>query len=198
MRDENSHWRGAWKRPTWIAIILAASVAFTFVFACAMPFAAVATIAVLTMSRREALSVAVGAWLASQAVGFAVLHYPWTWECLTWGVVLGMSALLSTMAAEAALARAARMGALASAASAFLGAFAAYEAALIAASLILGGTETYTLAIQGKIFAMNALALAGLLALSRAGVSLGIVPPVVTAPAPFALEPNRSQACDPS
>ena len=44
-------------------------------------------------------------------------------------------------------------------------------------SLALGGTENFTLAIQGKIFALNALALAGLFALHWAGTVSGLAAP---------------------
>src|SRR5271165_5988655 len=78
-----------WRRPTWLLLLVAASVAFTFTFACAAPFAAFAAASACTLPRRDAYSVAGAVWLANQGVGFAFLHYPWTMNCLAWGAALG-------------------------------------------------------------------------------------------------------------
>ena len=89
-----------WRKPAWIALLVAASVAFTLGFACATPLAAFAAVAALTMTRRDALLLVGLVWLANQCVGFSVLHYPWTAECLAWGAGLGVIALFSVFAAE--------------------------------------------------------------------------------------------------
>jgi hypothetical protein len=60
-------------------------------------------------------------------------------------------------------------------AATFLVAFAVYEAALFAISAtLLGGTEIYTAAIQGRIFAINAAAFVGLLGLNHLAASVGL------------------------
>ncbi len=60
-------------------------------------------------------------------------------------------------------------------AATFLIAFAVYEAALFAISAtLLGGTEIYTAAIQGRIFAINAAAFVGLLVLNHLAASVGL------------------------
>jgi hypothetical protein len=176
MQDESSTRQLSWQLPTWIAIVVIACVAFTFAFACAMPFAAVAAVAACTLSRRDACYLAGAAWLASQAVGFAFLHYPLTWDCLAWGAILGMTAILSTLAAAEATRRLGRR--LAGIGVAFLAAFTTCEVVLFTSSLVLGGIENYTVAIQGRFLGLNVVVLAGLLVLSRAGVLAGIAPPV--------------------
>jgi hypothetical protein len=88
-----------WRRPLWIALLAAASVAFTLGFACAAPLAAFAAIAALSMPRKDALLLIGLVWLANQAVGFSVLHYPWTADCFAWGIGLGIVALLATLGA---------------------------------------------------------------------------------------------------
>jgi len=56
----------------------------------------------------------------------------------------------------------------------FLVGFVVYEGALFAFSAtLLGGTEIYTAAIQGWIFAVNGAAFVGLLVLHRLAVSVG-------------------------
>lgn len=163
-----------WRRPLWIALLVAASVAFTLGFACATPLAAFAALAALTMTRRDALLLIGLVWLTNQSVGFGVLHYPWTADCLAWGVGLGIVALLATLGAEWTAERFNPLGRLASA-MAFLAAFAIYEGLLFLTSIIVqSGVEDYTAAIVGRIFAINAVAFIGLLAANRIGVSTGL------------------------
>ncbi|MGQ0443726.1 MAG: hypothetical protein ACT4O2_01005 [Beijerinckiaceae bacterium] len=165
-----------WRRPLWIALLVAASVAFTLGFACATPLAAFAAIAALSMPRNDALLLIGLVWLANQAAGFSVLHYPWTADCLAWGVGLGMVALLATLGAEWTAERCNPLGRLASA-MAFLAAFAIYEGLLLVTPIIVqSSAEDYTAAIVGRIFAINAIAFILLLAASRLSVSAGLVP----------------------
>jgi len=169
-----------WRRPLWIALLVAASVAFTLGFACATPLAAFAAIAALSMPRKEALLLIGLVWLANQAVGFSVLHYPWTADCFAWGVGLGIVALLATLGAEWTAERFNPLGRLASA-MVFLAALAIYEGLLFLTSIIVqSSVEDYTAAIVGRIFAINAVAFIGLLVVNRIGVSAGL-----------AIEPRR-------
>lgn len=92
-----------WRRPIWIALLVIAGIAFSLGFACATPFAAFAAAAALTMNRRDAMLLVGLVWLANQGVGFGVLHYPWTVDCLAWGAGLGIVALLSPNLARSAL-----------------------------------------------------------------------------------------------
>jgi hypothetical protein len=163
------------RRYLWLALIVAASVAFTLGFACAVPLAAFGAIAGLTLSRRDALLLIGAVWLTNQFVGFAVLGYPWTAETLAWGAILGVVAVLATMAARQAALRLGRTGQIAASCGAFAAAFAVYEMALFVAALAaMGGTEDFTLAIVSRIFGINAVALVGLLVLNRLGTIAGL------------------------
>jgi hypothetical protein len=165
-----------WRHPLWLASLVAASVVFSVGLACAVPLAAFGAVAALSLSRRDALLLITLVWLANQLVGFTVLHYPWTVSTFTWGVVLGAVAILATLAGQWIAGRlvAARRAVVAMAT--FLIAFAVYEGALFAVSArLLGGTEIYTAAIQGRIFAINAAAFVGLLVLSHLATSVGLV-----------------------
>jgi len=164
-----------WRRPVWIALLVVASAAFTLGFACAAPFAAFAAVAALTMSRREALLLVGLVWLANQGVGFSLLHYPWTADCLGWGAGLGAVALLATLAAELGAKRSSSLPKPVSSIAAFLSAFAAYEGLLFAASFILqSGVENYAPSVVARIFAINAAAFVALLAAERLGASIGL------------------------
>jgi hypothetical protein len=165
-----------WRRPLWLALLVAASVAFTLGFACAVPLAAFAAAAALSLPRRQALLLVGAVWLANQVVGFAVLSYPWDAETLAWGAALGIVALFATLAAQAATPRLARPGSAAQALGAFAAAFAVYEGVLFAISVMVGATADFAPGIVAWILAMNAGAMLGLMLLHRLGEIIGLAP----------------------
>jgi hypothetical protein len=124
-------------------------------------------------------------WLTNQVVGFAVLGYPWDAQSLAWGAALGIVALLSTLAAHAVALRLARAGAAAAVLASFAAAFAVYEGALFAISLVVGAMADFTPDIVAWIFAMNAGAMIGLVLLHRLGEIIGLAP----APLPMRARP---------
>jgi hypothetical protein len=174
MHEPSESFPGGWRRPFWLALLVAASVAFSLGFACAMPFAAICAAAACTLPRRDAYTLAGAVWLVNQGIGFAFLHYPWTAECLAWGAALGLVAFLCILVSRSVVLRLHTTAPVVRNIVAFAAALVAYEAALIVFSLGLGGTENFTVAIQTRIFVLNAVALAGLFALHRAGVFLGL------------------------
>src|SRR5262249_2146204 len=80
MQEMNESQPPDWKRPFWLALLVAASVALTIGLKCATPLAAFGAAAACTLSRRDAYLLAGMVWLVNQAIGFAFLHYPWTAE----------------------------------------------------------------------------------------------------------------------
>lgn len=167
-----------WGPQLWLALLVAASAAFSFIFACATPFAAFAAAAALTLSRRDALRLTVAVWLANQVLGYAVLKYPWTANSFAWGAVLGAAALLTTVAARGVALRLAGRSYGVLALATLLAGFTVYEGVLFAVAIAwLGGTESFTLLIVGRIFSVNMVALIGLYALHRVGVAGGLVGP---------------------
>lgn len=165
-----------WRRPFWLVLLIAASVAFTLGFACAVPFAAFAAIAATTLDRRDGLWLAVGLWLANQIVGFGFMGYPTDPMTIAWGLALGAVAVLTTFAAywvcgKLPYAEAGTRGIVA-----FAAAFVVYEGTLALLSLTpLGGIENYTFGIVGYILVLNAVAAAGLYVLHRVATKVGFV-----------------------
>jgi hypothetical protein len=160
----------AGRRPLWIALLVVASIVFSLGFACAVPLAAFAAIAALTLSRRDAFALVGAVWLANQIAGFALHHYPVTASTLAWGAGLGAVALLSTLAAQWVKDHLAQSHAVA-AMAAFLAAFAVYEGSLFAISLALAnGVSDYAPSIVCRIFAINTAAFAALFLVHRLGV----------------------------
>ena len=166
-----------WFRPVWLGLLVSISAAITVVFTCVTPFAAFAVIAAATLSRRDAVTLAVALWLTNQAVGFGVLHYPWTGSTLAWGVALGAGAVVGALAALEMFRRLESRRRLAQNVCAFGAAFAVYQLTLFAAAAAwLGGTEMFAPGIVGQVLLINAVTLAGLLALRQvvAGAALQI------------------------
>lgn len=164
------------RRWLWILLLTAASVFVTLGMACATPFAALATLAALHMSRRDGLALIGIAWLADQAVGYGVLGYPRTGNGVAWGVILGVAAFAALLAAQALAERARARGGLVVGAAAFAGAFGAYQAVLFAGTAILAsGAEAFSLPIVAWVLRVNLLSLAGLLILYRLALWIGLV-----------------------
>ena len=159
----------------WLAILAVATIAFTLVFACAAPFAALGAAAALTLSRRDALLATVALWLVDQAAGYLIVGYPWTLHSVAWGPAIGVASVLGTLSAQWTVRRLAEAGDLVRALAAMILAFAAYEVAIFLVSVaLLGGTEMFAPRIVGQVFVTNVAALVGLYGLNRLGESLGL------------------------
>lgn len=164
-----------WRRPLWLALLIAASIVFSLGLACAAPLAAFAALAALSLPRREAFWFIGAVWLANQAVGYAFLGYPVTANSLAWGVAIGAAAGLATLAALAVAPRLAGTSPVLGLASVFLAAFVVDQAAMLAAAVGgLGGVADFSPTIIGEVFAINLLAFVGLLAVNRLGAAIGL------------------------
>lgn len=164
MQRLSTSFTAGWRHHLWLALLIAASLGFTFGFACAVPFAAFGAVAAMTLPRRDALVLVVALWLVNQVAGFAFLHYPWDLMTLTWGVILGVIAALSTVAAQAVTGRARLIG---TAVASFAAAFAVYEVGLyLISATVMGGTEDFAAGIVWRILAINAATFVGLLAVA--------------------------------
>ena len=165
----------AWRDRAWLAVVVASIIAFSLVAACATPFAALAAVAALTLSRGDAVRITIALWLADQIVGYAIHGYPRTLESVVWGAAIGAAALLATWTALAVVSRLHATAPLGRAVSALLAAFAVYEAALFAVAVSgLGGTENFTPAIVSRVLAVNGAAFVGLCVLHRVGGAIGL------------------------
>jgi hypothetical protein len=159
-----SAFAAGWRHHLWLALLIAASLAFTFGFACAVPFAAFGAIAAMTLPRRDALLLTVALWLVNQIVGFGFLHYPWDTMTITWGAILGGIAVLSTVAAQTTVSG---RGFVTAVLVGFIGAFIAYEGGLyLISASVMGGVQDFTAAIVVRIIEINAAAYAVLMVAS--------------------------------
>lgn len=161
----------------WIGLLTVASVILSGKFACATPFAALATLAALDIQRRDGLLLVGAVWLANQIVGFVVLSYPHELQAYAWGIAIGAAAVAAYLSARWILSAFAAINALFAAGAAFAVAFAAYEGVLYAAGFVLpGGDGAFTAEIVERIALINAVAFVVLLVVHRVAVALGAIP----------------------
>jgi hypothetical protein len=171
------------QRLVWGAILTVVTAASTLAVACGTPFAALATLAALFLPRRDALVLIAVNWLANQAIGFGLLHYPLNWDCYRGGIDLGIAAGLSTIAAMSAHRALGRMATALRAIGSFAVAFVAYEAALFLISPVGSGAD-FAAPVVLYIFYVNAIAFVGLLLLKTAAAALGFMFPFTQVHAP--------------
>ena len=136
----------------------------SFALACATPFAAFAVIAAAMLPLRPALLVVTGAWLVNQGIGFGALHYPIDGNTMLWGAAIGIAALAATAAASAVLHSLPQNSTPLVLAVALICGYGVYELALLAATPLLGGADSFTAAIVAQIGVSNAAWLIGLVA----------------------------------
>jgi hypothetical protein len=139
-----------------IALLVAASLALTRGFACALPLASFAAIAALMFEAGTAVAAMLAVWLANQIIGFCTMHYPTDASTFAWGGALGGLGLASLFAARSVLAR---IGGWVAAPAAFLASFAAYEGLLFVINLLVGlHAAVFAFDVVARIFAINAAA----------------------------------------
>jgi len=158
----------------WGGILTVLTTASTLAVACGTPFAALATLAALFLPRRDALVLIAVNWLANQAIGFGLLHYPLNWDCYRGGISLGIAALLSTMAAMLAQGALRNAATAARAIGSFAVAFVAYEGTLFLVSPAGRGAD-FAAPVVLYIFYVNAIAFVALLLLQTTAVALGLI-----------------------
>jgi membrane-associated HD superfamily phosphohydrolase len=151
--------------PLFCFILLAVACALaSFAFACAAPFAAFAVVAAATLPLQSALLVMAATWLVNQAIGFGFLHYPIDASTIMWGFVIGAAALAATAASMALLRLMQHTGTAVALGAALIGAYAAYELVLFAATPLLAGAEDFTATIVGRVGLLSVVWTIGLVA----------------------------------
>ena len=165
--------RTATGRIVWMALIVVSGVGLSLFFACATPFAALATLAALKTRRGDTAAVVGLVWVGNQAVGYGCLGYPWTWDSVAWGLAIGLSAALALLAATALSPR--RLASFAISLP-FVGAFAAYELGLYVASFVLPSSDAaFAAAVVEQLFLVNLVALLGLIAAHQVASVIGLL-----------------------
>lgn len=169
---------------SWIVLVAVMSVAFSLVFACAAPFAALAAYAGALLTRRMAVVLVAAAWAANQLTGFLLLGYPRQWDSVGWGLAIGVAAVVAALVA--ARLRHAALRPVVALTLSLASASMTYEVILLAAAQVLpSGPDAFSWAVIAYVLRIDALAFAGLLLLHRLAVAGGFtaIDPGVAAPA---------------
>jgi len=167
---------GFYRNLLWIGLLTLASVVLSGKFACATPFAALATLAALDVQRRDGLLLVAAVWVANQIVGFMFLNYPHEPQAYAWGVAIGAAAVAAYLGARWTLSIVVPFNALFAAVAAFAVGFVAYEAVLLAAGLALSGSGGFSAEIVQQIATINVVAFAVLLVVHRIAAAVGAIP----------------------
>lgn len=147
----------------WAATLATASVLGSWIFACIMPFSAIAVLLAATLPARKAMAWMGGVWLANQLVGYLILDYPRTTNSFAQGGSLLFASMAGLFVALEIL-KWRKNDTLVSLGLAFVAAFVAYESLLYIAALYLGGVETFAPDIVWLVAKNDFFWFAGLLA----------------------------------
>ncbi|WP_374471441.1 hypothetical protein [Phenylobacterium sp.] len=154
----------------WSAGLLVTVVGGCLALACLEPLVAVAVLAAGALPIGRALLVTAAVWLAGQAVGFGLHDYPVDRMTIGWGIGLGVAAMVSTVAAAAALAHLRGRPAWFRAGIAFVAAFVVDQLALLGVQQVVQGSCEIVPGVITQVGLINAAWLAALLALDQAAV----------------------------
>lgn len=161
-------------RAAWWGILGVVTLVTTLGFACATPFAALAALAAVNLSRRDAVLLMGASWLINQAVGFTMLHYPLNWDCYRGGLDLGLAALACVGASLLVCQRLHQSKSFLALTATFAASFVAYEGLLYAVSGPSYAAD-FTWPIVRYILVLNALAFAVLLVMQKIVAASGLV-----------------------
>jgi len=160
-------------RLTWTAILTLAVVGTSLGLSCVVPFAALAVALAGTIGLRQSLRAVAIVWLANQFVGFVFFHFPLTANTFLWGIVIGIAALLTAIAAAIVTKYASSSTTVVRLSVALLASFAVYEMGLLMAAVFLGGFETFRPAIVAELAWINAVSLLGMVVLNELAAAAG-------------------------
>lgn len=147
-----------------VGLPIAASILLSFAFACAIPFAALATFAALKFRRREALLSIGAVWLINQAVGYGCLNYPRTPESFAWGIALGGATYAALIVAMEIASRLQDTASLLKTLLTFAAAFATFKAFLFGILFAISGDSiAFSWLVFKRIVVINAATFPALL-----------------------------------
>ena len=144
---------------SWIGLTAAASAGSSLALACAMPFAALATIAATRLRVLDGMALVALAWVLNQTIGYLLLGYPRTPSSFAWGAMIGVAALAGFWGAKG-VAVAMQGNPILAAVLCLIAAFAAYEFTLFVTTAFLpSDPQAFAPKVVLQIFAVNGTAM---------------------------------------
>jgi hypothetical protein len=165
------------RRLLWIALLTAASLVLSGVYACALPFAAFGALAALDGDRRgDGVLMIISIWLANQIIGFGFLGYPHEFQAYAWGAAILGASLIGFAAARSFVRAGSTGNAMVVIAGAFLAAFVGYQLGLYAATFVLPSSAgAFSYAVVSYVATVNVIAFVCLLGLHWVASTVGLV-----------------------
>lgn len=157
---------------TWMMILTMAVIGGTFALSCVTPFCRSCSCSGGTVGLRASLRTVTVVWFANQVVGFGFFHFPHTANTFLWGVAIGGAALVTTIVASIVMKYASSWAAPLRLSLALLLSFGVYEMTLLAATVLLGGLETFRPPIVAQLAFINAASLVGMVVLNEVAAAL--------------------------
>lgn len=151
----------------WKLILTLAAIGVTLALSCVTPFAALAVALAATVGLRASLRIVLVVWFANQVIGFGLFHFPLTRDTFLIGIAIGAAAVAGTIAAWAVVKRMRTRPVFLRLGVALLASFAAYELVLLAPVALRGDLETFRPGLVAELGLVNALSLAGMIALNE-------------------------------
>lgn len=148
----------------WPLTLGIAAIAGSLAGGCAMPFAALATLAAVTLPARPAIGAVLLMWLANQIFGFTLLGFPHDASTVAWGGVIGLATLGALVVARALThgRTPGVLGLIGTLAAAFLG----FQAGIFAFAGLLGLPCPVSLSVIAQVARNEAIGFALLYPLS--------------------------------
>lgn len=164
------------QQQTWFGFMLASTMSLSLMFACVMPFAAVAALGALMLPRNILVRFMLAAWGVNQVVGFSFMHYPLDVSTLSWGAVLGVAAVASGVLAHGAVAKFRnRVSEFTLLGLALASGIAGFQGILLIANLTpLGDISEFAWSIKKDILLVDAIAFALLFTATRLAAGAGV------------------------
>jgi hypothetical protein len=151
----------------WAAVLTIAVILGSLALSCVAPLSALAVALAGTLGLRASLGLMALVWLVNQAIGYTLFHFPRTANSFCWGLAIGVAALLIVPVARAVIRITARWSVWLRLVLALIATLAIYETSLWAFALVLGGRDTFTLAIISQVALINSAWLLGIVVLNE-------------------------------
>jgi hypothetical protein len=156
----------------WSAVLGLTAAMGSYGLACVFPFAALAALASVTLSTRQAVVLLGAMWLVNQVIGFTLLSYPHDGQAVAWGAIIGIAAFAGLGAAKVAFGSETRLISIRTA-GALAASIIAYQVVMFVGAFAMNGFESSTPAIVADVARNDAMWFSGLAALRLAlGISL--------------------------
>lgn len=168
----------------WGATLTVAVVGGSLALSCVAPLCALAVALAATVRLRASLGIMTLVWLANQAIGFTLFHFPRTANSFWWGIAIGVAAWMTAIAAHALMGRTSSWSGPVRLSVALMVTFVLYESVLWLAALILGGRDMFTASIVMQVALINSAWLVGIILLNEIAAAicrpwLGRIPLIV-------------------